>query len=52
MNWKQKSIKYCMNCQHNYKLYCTYYRDWQNKNIIKKCEWIKAKEENDKHGKE
>lgn len=47
MSWKQKTIKYCMKCQHNYKLYCTYYREWQDKRTVNNCEFIEVIEEND-----
>lgn len=40
MTWKEKTIKYCMKCQYNDRLYCKRYFDWQNKNTIKKCEFI------------
>ena len=45
MSWKEKAIKYCMKCQHNNRLFCTRYRDWENKKTIKKCEFIKVEEE-------
>ena len=45
MSWKEKAIKYCMKCQNNNRLYCSYYGEWQNKRTIKKCEFIQTMEE-------
>lgn len=45
MSWKEKAIKYCMKCQNNNRLYCSYYGEWQNKRTIKNCEFIQTMEE-------
>ena len=45
MGWKEKVIKYCMKCQNNNRLYCSYYGEWQNKRTIKNCEFIQTMEE-------